>query len=345
MEAPELFHAGFCLAGNPHCSPEKASGGGEQFVVEDLLDFSNEEAGWIIAAAGEEGAGSDATAGNSTDSSTVTAVDSYCNSSLSVRDHKDALCRNAVYASLSGDFFEPQYDAMAELTKLEYEWALSSDVVEDSFSSEDLHKLNLINGVNSTASSSSTTTTIAAANTFQDGQVSTFRPEVPGKARSKRSRVAPGNWSSRLLVLSPSEESAPSPDSELIVPFSTVSPKKVTKKKETSDGAAASDGRRCLHCQTDKTPQWRTGPMGPKTLCNACGVRFKSGRLVPEYRPASSPTFIVSQHSNSHRKVLELRRQKEFQQQLTSPATALYDPPPAALPSGFLIHGPDIHLI
>ncbi|CAH8383721.1 unnamed protein product [Eruca vesicaria subsp. sativa] len=69
--------------------------------------------------------------------------------------------------------------------------------------------------------------------------------------------------------------------------------------------------RRCTHCASEKTPQWRTGPLGPKTLCNACGVRFKSGRLVPEYRPASSPTFVLTQHSNSHRKVMELRRQKE----------------------------------
>ncbi|KAK4401186.1 GATA transcription factor 12 [Sesamum angolense] len=53
--------------------------------------------------------------------------------------------------------------------------------------------------------------------------------------------------------------------------------------------------------------------MGPKTLCNACGVRYKSGRLVPEYRPAASPTFVLTKHSNSHRKVLELRRQKEMQ--------------------------------
>jgi metallophosphoesterase superfamily enzyme len=41
-------------------------------------------------------------------------------------------------------------------------------------------------------------------------------------------------------------------------------------------------------------------------------VRFKSGRLVPEYRPAASPTFLLTQHSNSHRKVMELRRQKEM---------------------------------
>ncbi|KAK4482517.1 hypothetical protein RD792_009676 [Penstemon davidsonii] len=70
-------------------------------------------------------------------------------------------------------------------------------------------------------------------------------------------------------------------------------------------------GRRCLHCQVDKTPQWRAGPMGPKTLCNACGVRYKSGRLLPEYRPANSPTFSSALHSNSHRKVVEMRKQKQ----------------------------------
>ncbi|CAN1278782.1 GATA transcription factor 9 [Linum perenne] len=51
--------------------------------------------------------------------------------------------------------------------------------------------------------------------------------------------------------------------------------------------------------------------MGPKTLCNACGVRYKSGRLVPEYRPANSPTFSMEKHSNSHRKVLEMRKKKQ----------------------------------
>jgi hypothetical protein len=65
--------------------------------------------------------------------------------------------------------------------------------------------------------------------------------------------------------------------------------------------------RKCTHCEITETPQWRAGPNGPKTLCNACGVRYKSGRLFPEYRPAASPTFIPSVHSNSHRKVAEMR--------------------------------------
>jgi hypothetical protein len=29
----------------------------------------------------------------------------------------------------------------------------------------------------------------------------------------------------------------------------------------------------CAQCGTTRTPQWREGPEGPKTLCNACGVK------------------------------------------------------------------------
>ncbi|OEL18936.1 hypothetical protein BAE44_0020044 [Dichanthelium oligosanthes] len=74
---------------------------------------------------------------------------------------------------------------------------------------------------------------------------------------------------------------------------------------------APAAGRRCRHCGTDTTPQWREGPEGRNTLCNACGVRYRSGRLVPEYRPASSPTFSPQLHSNRHSRVVELRRRRE----------------------------------
>ncbi|GJN20783.1 hypothetical protein PR202_gb08202 [Eleusine coracana subsp. coracana] len=70
--------------------------------------------------------------------------------------------------------------------------------------------------------------------------------------------------------------------------------------------------RRCLHCGAERTPQWREGPEGPGTLCNACGVRYRAvGRLAPEYRPLSSPTFCPELHSNRHRRVLEMRRPRE----------------------------------
>ena len=65
--------------------------------------------------------------------------------------------------------------------------------------------------------------------------------------------------------------------------------------------------RRCVHCKATKTPQWRVGPAGPKTLCNACGVRYKKGKLCAEYRPANSPEYEEAKHSHIHRKILERR--------------------------------------
>ncbi|KAK6776612.1 hypothetical protein RDI58_027613 [Solanum bulbocastanum] len=86
------------------------------------------------------------------------------------------------------------------------------------------------------------------------------------------------------------------------LPLSDVYKKKVTSTQQSSFF------KKCTHCEVTKTPQWREGPLGPKTLCNACGVRYRSGRLFPEYRPAASPTFVPSVHSNSHRKVVEMRK-------------------------------------
>lgn len=68
--------------------------------------------------------------------------------------------------------------------------------------------------------------------------------------------------------------------------------------------------KKCTHCITMDTPQWRNGPAGPGTLCNACGIRYKSGRLLPEYRPASSPAFGCSGYANHHKKVLKIRKTK-----------------------------------
>ncbi|XP_050224649.1 GATA transcription factor 23 [Mercurialis annua] len=33
--------------------------------------------------------------------------------------------------------------------------------------------------------------------------------------------------------------------------------------------------KKCTDCNTTKTPLWRAGPSGPKSLCNACGIRYR----------------------------------------------------------------------
>ncbi|KAG0490343.1 hypothetical protein HPP92_007206 [Vanilla planifolia] len=183
----------------------------------------------------------------------------------------------------------------------ELEWL--SKFVEDSFSDAPYQSI--------------TADTVGQCASIQRGDLS-----VPGRsARSKRSRgiavtVESGGVASAWSPLAPSSSTTSSSSSS---DFPTPKGKMVSgsnggNRKKQGGAEAGTDGsvRRCTHCASEKTPQWRTGPLGPKTLCNACGVRFKSGRLVPEYRPAASPTFVLTQHSNSHRKVMELRRQKEM---------------------------------
>ncbi|KAM0914810.1 hypothetical protein ACQ4PT_011284 [Festuca glaucescens] len=92
-------------------------------------------------------------------------------------------------------------------------------------------------------------------------------------------------------------------------------PKKISKKKKKKHKGPApwpkDKGKTCLHCGTSETPQWREGPKGRGTLCNACGVRYKQGGLLPEYRPVASPTFLPSKHANLRRKVLQLHRNRQ----------------------------------
>ncbi|KAF7843391.1 GATA transcription factor 9 [Senna tora] len=305
MEVPEYFVGGYFGAGGDHYSPEKRHADqkpGEPFAIDDLLDFSNADA--IMSDGFFD---SNVAAGNSTDSSTGTAVES-CNSSISgnfggARPFGDP--------QFSGDLCVP-CDDMAEL-----EW-LSNFVEDSSFSAQDeLKTLHLLSGATTasafgakpqTPESSSSSETLPPFPTDATRNAPFFPPEtpLPGKARSKRSRAAPGDWSTRLLHLATPTATTAAEAKQLQSKSSSAA-----KKRESSN--SDSSGRKCLHCAAEKTPQWRTGPMGPKTLCNACGVRFKSGRLVPEYRPAASPTFVSTKHSNSHRKVLELRRQKEVQ--------------------------------
>ncbi|KAK1421622.1 hypothetical protein QVD17_24103 [Tagetes erecta] len=127
---------------------------------------------------------------------------------------------------------------------------------------------------------------------------------VPVRSRSKRLRPVTNPW---------------------LRPPSIVVPNKAKRRKKLSQYPLIKETKRyiekselvikkCAHCEITKTPQWREGPMGPKTLCNACGVRYRSGRLYPEYRPVASPTFVPALHSNSHRKVIEMRQKAACKQ-------------------------------
>ncbi|KAL6618759.1 hypothetical protein ACP70R_033898 [Stipagrostis hirtigluma subsp. patula] len=60
--------------------------------------------------------------------------------------------------------------------------------------------------------------------------------------------------------------------------------------KEPGRGWPPAD-RRCANCDTTSTPLWRNGPRGPKSLCNACGIRYKKEerRAAAAVAPAPPP--------------------------------------------------------
>ncbi|KAI4310933.1 hypothetical protein MLD38_035876 [Melastoma candidum] len=62
-----------------------------------------------------------------------------------------------------------------------------------------------------------------------------------------------------------------------------MSPRKQKEKLaevETGQDEGNEQKRFCADCSTTKTPLWRVGPSGPKSLCNACGIRYRKKRFA-----------------------------------------------------------------
>ncbi|XAR59103.1 hypothetical protein NMG60_11014755 [Bertholletia excelsa] len=301
---PQVFYEDFlCYNGLNGVS-------GDDFPVEIFLDFSTEDVENQFVAEESEEEKDSLSSGSSRDR---LEDDSYISAAT--------FSGSGGYESFNaGELAVP--DGMEEL-----EWV--SQFVDDSVS-----ELSLLcsagNFKEKTESSSGNRFETVNSRTVQATPVLCLLTPVPTKARSKRSRISRQTWSYCSGSLSESSSTTtssscgssttcnsifPNPVQNMDLSDGHVRPpaKKQKKRPASASEAGGETGgsRRCSHCQVQKTPQWRTGPLGPKTLCNACGVRYKSGRLFPEYRPACSPTFSGDVHSNSHRKVLEMRRKKE----------------------------------
>ncbi|KAL8166355.1 hypothetical protein V2J09_007854 [Rumex salicifolius] len=54
----------------------------------------------------------------------------------------------------------------------------------------------------------------------------------------------------------------------------------------------------CADCNATRTPLWRTGPAGPRSLCNACGIRYRK-RKASEERGAQQLRGDEKQSSTS----------------------------------------------
>lgn len=51
----------------------------------------------------------------------------------------------------------------------------------------------------------------------------------------------------------------------------------------------------CHNCKTKDTPEWRRGPMGAKTLCNACGIRWRLSQAEAAKQKKGDPQLSPTQ--------------------------------------------------
>lgn len=79
---------------------------------------------------------------------------------------------------------------------------------------------------------------------------------------------------------------------------------------------------RCDLCQTSDTPEWRKGPNGPRTLCNACGLRYsKQVRKTEKPKKEKSYEWFIYTTPDKVVKV-DLNQQQQQQQQALNPNVA-----------------------
>ncbi|KAK9825239.1 hypothetical protein WJX74_002786 [Apatococcus lobatus] len=92
----------------------------------------------------------------------------------------------------------------------------------------------------------------------------------------------------------------------------------------------------CVECGRTRTPQWREGPLGPKTLCNACGVKRQRVKRMRQQEMERMQQAAVSRHDQGQKGPWQMRIQEEYDDDVYSCDERDYDPAAGVIisPSG-----------
>ncbi|KAK1413861.1 hypothetical protein QVD17_29597 [Tagetes erecta] len=137
---------------------------------------------------------------------------------------------------------------------------------------------------------------------------------------------------------------------------------KLEEQETDNSSNSTSPVRVCSDCNTTKTPLWRSGPQGPKSLCNACGIRQRKARramaaaaaaaaendnnFVLDDRPIITPLKVSKTHHKDHRKPIYNKghvtkyKKRQYSKQITttsppqqSPSSPSLSPSPSPSPT------------
>ncbi|KAI3941895.1 hypothetical protein MKW98_009105 [Papaver atlanticum] len=80
--------------------------------------------------------------------------------------------------------------------------------------------------------------------------------------------------------------------------------------------------RVCADCNTTKTPLWRSGPRGPKSLCNACGIRQRKARRAMAAAAAATNDDKVVGVANDRKETISSSTPKNNKIKIKNSSTA-----------------------
>lgn len=97
--------------------------------------------------------------------------------------------------------------------------------------------------------------------------------------------------------------------------------------------------KKCLYCGSKSTPMWRRGPQGAGTLCNACGVKWKHGKILngndpkPEKKRKRSNSNNSGKRKSSSSSSSSVHHEDEGQQRFPSETSSTSDSPLESSPN------------
>ncbi|XP_027368978.1 putative GATA transcription factor 22 isoform X2 [Abrus precatorius] len=146
--------------------------------------------------------------------------------------------------------------------------------------------------------------------------------------------------SSKMRLMKKMMRPSTSPVTDKAIKSTTISPSsrfqnqgyenRYSQRSPRNNGSSIT--RVCSDCNTSSTPLWRSGPKGPKSLCNACGIRQRKARramaeaanglATPTNNAASTKTRVHNKEKKSRTNHFAQLKNKHKSSTTTSSASS-----------------------